>query len=99
VFVLTPDDAANLEAAMLVHELNPGARIVMRVNNSRIARRLDAVLREVIGDALQVIDPFEHAAPQFVDAIGAAYDAATPGTSAAPVRDRSPVASPAEAAD
>ena len=85
VFVLTPDDAANLEAAMLVHELSPAARIVMRVNNSRIARRLDGVLREVLGDALRVVDPFEHAAPQFVEAVGAAYDAATPGTSPAPV--------------
>jgi voltage-gated potassium channel Kch len=99
VFVLTPDDAANLEAAMLVHELNPSARIVMRVNNSRVARRLDSVLREVVGDALRVVDPFEHAAPQFVDAIRAAYDAATPGTSASPARDRTPLAPQAEAAD
>ena len=87
VFVLTPDDAANLEAAMLVHELNPATRIVMRVNNSRIARRLDGVLREVLGDALRVIDPFQHAAPQFVEAVGAAYDAMTPGTSPSPSRD------------
>jgi hypothetical protein len=49
----------------------------MRINNSRIARRLDAVLRETLGDALRVIDPFEHAAPQFVEAIGSAYDAAS----------------------
>ncbi|MDQ3439593.1 MAG: NAD-binding protein [Planctomycetota bacterium] len=87
VFVLTPDDAANLEAAMLVHELNPATRIVMRVNNSRVARRLDGVLREVLGDALRVIDPFEHAAPQFVEAVGAAYDAVTPGTSPSPSRN------------
>jgi voltage-gated potassium channel Kch len=84
VFVLTPNDAANLEAAMLVHELNPAARIVMRINNSRVARRLDGVLREVLGDALRVVDPFEHAAPQFVEAVGAAYDAVTPGSSASP---------------
>lgn len=84
VFLLTPDDAANLEAAMLVHELNPAARIVMRINNSRIARRLDGVLREVLGGTLHVVDPFEHAAPRFVEAIGSAYDAATPGTSPAP---------------
>jgi voltage-gated potassium channel Kch len=81
VLVLTPDDTANLEAAMLVHELNPTARIVMRINNSRIARRLDGVLREVLGDSLCVIDPFEHAAPHFVEAVGSAYDAMTPGTS------------------
>ena len=99
VFVLTPDDAANLEAAMLVHELNPTARIVMRVNNSRIARRLDGVLREVLGDALVVIDPFEHAAPQFVDAIGAAYDAATPGSSASPRHQPPPTADGATEAD
>ena len=80
VFVLTPDDTANLEAAMLVHELNPAARIVMRINNSRIARRLDGVLREALGDCLRVVDPFEHAAPQFVEAIGTAYDAFSPGT-------------------
>jgi len=92
VFVLTPDDAANLEAAMLAHELNPTARIVMRVNNSRIARRLDGVLREVLGDALRVIDPFEHAAPQFIEAVGAAYDAATPGTSASPLRAQATLA-------
>lgn len=83
VLVLTPDDTANLEAAMLVHELNPSARIVMRINNSRIARRLDDVLREVLGDCLCVIDPFEHAAPQFIEAVGDAYDALTPGTSRA----------------
>lgn len=84
VFLLTPDDAANLEAAMLVHDLNPAARIVMRVNNSRIARRLDGVLREVLGDTLRIVDPFEHAAPLFVEAIGTAYDAVTPVTSPAP---------------
>lgn len=84
VLILTSDDAANLEAAMLAHELNPSARIVMRVNNSRIAKRLDAVLREAIGDVLQVVDPFEHAAPQFVEAIGDAYDAHTWRTSPAP---------------
>ena len=84
VFVLTPNDTANLEAAMLVHELNPAAHIVMRINNSRIARRLDGVLREVLGDCLRVIDPFEYAAPQFVEAIGDVYDALSPGTSATP---------------
>ena len=78
---------------MLVHELNPMARIVMRVNNSRIARRLDGVLREVLGDTLRVIDPFEHAAPQFVEAVGAAYDAVTPGTSPSPARN--PTTAPA----
>lgn len=93
VFVLTPDDTANLEAAVLVHELNPAARIVMRINNSRIARRLDGVLREVLGDSLRVIDPFEHAAPQFVEAIGPAYDAVTAGTSPSP--GPAPAATPA----
>ena len=83
-FVLTSNDAANLEAAMLIHELNPTARIVMRINNSRIARRLDSVLQEVLGDSLRVIDPFEHVAPQFVEAIGTAYDAVTAGTSPSP---------------
>ena len=72
---------------MLVHELNPAARIVLRINNSRIAHRLDSVLREVLGDSLCVIDPFEHAAPRFVDAIGTAYDALTPGTSPAPLEE------------
>jgi voltage-gated potassium channel Kch len=85
VLVLSSNDTANLETAMLAHELNPSARIVMRINNSRIARRLDAVLREALGDSLRVIDPFEHAAPQFVEAIGSAYDAATPGTSPPPL--------------
>jgi hypothetical protein len=84
---MTPDDAANLEAAMLVHDLNPAARIVMRINNSRIARRLDAVLRDVLGDSLRVVDPFEHAAPRFVDAVAAAYETATAGTTPAPVLD------------
>jgi voltage-gated potassium channel Kch len=87
VFLMTPDDAANLEAAMLVHDLNPAARIVMRINNSRIARRLDAVLRDVLGDSLRVVDPFEHAAPRFVDAVAAAYETATAGTTPAPVLD------------
>jgi voltage-gated potassium channel Kch len=85
VLVLTPDDTANLEAAMLVHELNPTAKIVMRINNSRIASRLDSVLKEALGDSLCVIDPFEHAAPQFIQAIGDAYDALSPGTSRTPV--------------
>jgi Trk K+ transport system NAD-binding subunit len=84
VFILTPNDTANLEAAMLVHELNPTARILVRINNSRIAKRLNTVLREALGDCLHIIDPFEHAAPQFVQAIGTAYDALTPGTSPAP---------------
>ena len=84
VFVLTSNDAANLEAAMLIHELNPTARIVMRIDNSRIARRLDGVLQEVLGDSLRVIDPFEYVAPQFVEAIGTAYDAITAGTSRSP---------------
>ena len=97
MFVLTPDDAANLEAAMLVHELNPATRIVMRVNNSRIARRLEGVLREVLGDALRVIDPFQHAAPQFVEAVGAAYDAMTPGTSPSPSRQSSAAGEAADA--
>ena len=96
VLVLTPNDTANLETAMLVHELNPAARIVMRINNSRIAGRLDGVLREVLGDSLRVIDPFEHAAPQFVEAIGAAYDALTPGTSPSP-RPSAPDAQEAQA--
>ena len=84
MLVLSPDDTANLETAMLVHELNPSAQIVLRINNSRIARRLDSVLREALGDCLRVIDPFEHAAPRFIDAIGDAYDALSPGTSPSP---------------
>lgn len=74
VLILTSDDTANLEAAMLVHELNPDARIVMRINNSRIANRLDNVLRDVLGNSLCVIDPFEHAAPEFIRAISTAYE-------------------------
>lgn len=74
VLVLTSDDTANLEAAMLVHELNPDARIVMRINNSRIASRLDNVLKDVLGNSFCVIDPFEHAAPQFIRAISEAYE-------------------------
>jgi voltage-gated potassium channel Kch len=96
VLVLTPNDTANLETAMLVHELNPSARIVMRINNSRVAGRLDGVLREVLGDCLRVIDPFEFAAPRFIEAIGDAYDALTPGTSPSP-RAIAPDAQGAEA--
>lgn len=92
VLMLTSDDTANLEAAMLVHELNPSAKIVMRINNSRIARRLDSVLREAIGDCLRVIDPFVHAAPQFIEAIGDAYDARTPVTSPSPMSESSEIA-------
>ena len=73
VLVLTPDDTENLEAAMVVHELNPTVRIVMRITNSRISRRLDAVLREAFGATLRVIDPSEHAAPRFVEALGVSY--------------------------
>jgi voltage-gated potassium channel Kch len=74
VLVLTPSDTENLETAMLVHEMNPGVRIVMRINNSRISRRLDAVLREAFGETLRVVDPSEHAAPHFVEAVGVAYE-------------------------
>ena len=70
VVLLTPNDTENLEAAMLAHELNPTARIVMRITNSRISRRLDAVLRDAFGATLRVIDPSEHAAPRFVEAVG-----------------------------
>jgi Trk K+ transport system NAD-binding subunit len=73
VLLLTPNDTENLEAAMVVHELNPRARIVMRITNSRISRRLDRVLREAFGDTLRVVDPAEHAAPKFVEAVGSAY--------------------------
>ena len=86
VFLLTPDDAANLEAAMLVHDLNPAARIVMRINNSRIARRLDTVLRDGLGDSLRPVDPFEPAAPRFVDAIAVAYETAPASALATPAR-------------
>ena len=74
VLILTPNDAENLEAAMVVHELNPTVRIVMRITNSKIARRLDRVLREAFGDTLRVIDPAEHAAPRFVEAVGITYE-------------------------
>jgi Trk K+ transport system NAD-binding subunit len=73
VLILTPHDTQNLEAAMLVHELNPKARTVMRISNSRISRRLDRVLHEAFRENLRVIDPSEHAAPRFVDAVTAAY--------------------------
>lgn len=77
VLIMTPNDTQNLEAAMLVHELNPRVRTVMRINNSRISQRLDRVLSEAMGEQLRVIDPSEHAAPNFVDAVGAAYEQAT----------------------
>ena len=73
VLLLTPNDTENLEAAMVAHELNPTARIVMRITNSRISRRLDAVLRDAFGATLRVIDPSEHAAPRFVEAVGVSY--------------------------
>jgi Trk K+ transport system NAD-binding subunit len=73
VLILTPNDTHNLEAAMLVHELNPKARTVMRISNSRISRRLDRVLHEAFRENLRVIDPSEYAAPKFVDAVTAAY--------------------------
>jgi voltage-gated potassium channel Kch len=76
VLILTPHDTRNLEAAMLLHELNPGVHTVMRINNSRISHRLDRVLREAFGETLRVIDPSEHAAPHFVDAVSTAYQPA-----------------------
>jgi Trk K+ transport system NAD-binding subunit len=84
VLLMTPNDTENLEAAMAVHELNPGARIVMRINNSRISQRLDRVLREAFGDTLRVIDPSEHAAPHFVEAVGVAYGQEVSGEPSAP---------------
>lgn len=76
VLIMTPNDTQNLEAAMAVHELNPRVRTVMRISNSRISQRLDRVLREAMGEQLRVIDPSEHAAPNFVDAVRAAYEPA-----------------------
>ena len=73
VLIMTPHDTQNLEAAMLVHELNAQVQMVMRINNSRISQRLDRVLRQVFGETLRVIDPSEHAAPHFVEAVSDAY--------------------------
>lgn len=77
VLIMTPNDTENLEAAMIVNELNPRVRTVMRINNSRISQRLDRVLRQAFGETLRVIDPSEHAAPNFVDAVSGAYEHAT----------------------
>ena len=95
VFVLTPNDTENLEAAVVVHELNPRTRIVMRITNSRIARRLDGVLRDAFGDTLRVIDPAEHAAPKFVEAVSEAYERELTAD-AEPERDR--ISEPSRAA-
>jgi hypothetical protein len=80
VLVLTPNDTQNLETAMLAHEINPAVEIVTRITNSRISRRLDGVLREAFGDTLRVIDPAEHAAPYFVEAVAVAYQPQPPVT-------------------
>ena len=93
VLVLTPNDTENLEAAMVVHELNPTVRIVMRITNSRISRRLDAVLREAFGATLRVIDPSEHAAPRFVEAVGVSYPDEAGANAAAPEDARQVVTS------
>ena len=82
VLVLTPNDTQNLEAAMLAHEINPAVEIVTRITNSRISRRLDGVLREAFGDTLRVIDPAEHAAPYFVEAVAVAYQSPPPAAPA-----------------
>ena len=54
----------------------------MRITNSRISRRLDAVLREAFGNTLRVVDPSEHAAPRFVEAVGVAYAGREAGVAA-----------------
>jgi Trk K+ transport system NAD-binding subunit len=82
VLIMTPSDTENLEAAMLVSELNPNVRTVMRISNSRISHRLDRVLCEAFGERLRVIDPSEYAAPVFVDAVASAYEQATPAAAA-----------------
>jgi Trk K+ transport system NAD-binding subunit len=92
VLIMTPDDTQNLEAAMLVHELNPSVQTLMRISNSRISQRLDRVLRDAFGGTLRVIDPSVHAAPHFVDAVSEAY-AQEPGAARAkpaphPILDR-----------
>jgi Trk K+ transport system NAD-binding subunit len=101
VLIMTPNDTQNLETAMLTHELNPMVHMVMRINNSRISQRLDRVLRSVFGDTLRVIDPSEHAAPHFVDAVSEAYEHATgaPVPAPAPVAPASTTTEPAGAAD
>jgi voltage-gated potassium channel Kch len=97
VLLLTPNDTENLETATLVHDLNPGARIVMRITNSRISRRLDAVLREAFGETLRVIDPSEHAAPRFVDAVSSDRSARDGGATPAPSAVALAVAAAADA--
>jgi Trk K+ transport system NAD-binding subunit len=74
ILFMTPNDTYNLEAAMVAHEVNPRIKIVMRIDNSRISDRLDRVLREAFGESIRVIDPAEHSAPHFVEAIRVAYE-------------------------
>jgi hypothetical protein len=59
---------------MVAHDLNRTARIVLRINNSRLSKRLEGVLRDAFGDTLRVIDPAQHAAPHFVNAVSQAYE-------------------------
>ena len=82
ILFMTPNDTYNLEAAMVAHEVNPKIKIVMRIDNSRISDRLDRVLREAFGEVIRVIDPAEHSAPHFVEAIRVAYESDPQGGAA-----------------
>jgi Trk K+ transport system NAD-binding subunit len=45
VLFLSGDDTANLEAALLARELNAQVRVVLRMDNKHVHKRLDALLR------------------------------------------------------
>jgi len=64
VVILTGNDTPNLECALLAHEINPRARVVVRMSNKRISQRLDSMLRHSQLQNFQLIDSVEGSAPE-----------------------------------
>jgi len=63
VALVAQDDAGNVDAALLIQELNPRARIVMRIFNLSLGESLNKLLRNCV-----VLSATQIAAPAFVTA-------------------------------
>jgi Trk K+ transport system NAD-binding subunit len=61
--IVEDDDVGNLHAALAAQELNPGLRIVLRLFNQELGRRVQALFRDCI-----VLSSSAIAAPAFVSA-------------------------------
>jgi voltage-gated potassium channel Kch len=63
IIVAGSDDVGNIHAALSIHELNPGLRVVVRIFNSDLGQQITALLRDC-----EVLSSSSIAAPAFVEA-------------------------------